>query len=140
MRVVLDTNVLLSALMRDGLTHTLLLYPDLDVVMPEFALEEVYRYLPSFAKRMGIATPQARLTVELLLGHVETVPHEDYSHEIQRADEILRDVDPDDAPFAARAFATSLPIWTQDNALQNCKGISTISTMDLAKRLGVLVE
>lgn len=140
MKVVLDTNVLVSALMRDGFTRTLLVHPDLDMATPEYALDEVQRHLPSLAQRMRVPVQQARLTLELLLGHMATVPHEDYRGEMRRADEILRDIDPDDAAFAALALATGLPLWTQDKALLNCTELDTITTHQLARRLGVGVE
>jgi predicted nucleic acid-binding protein len=136
-KVVLDANVLVSALMRDGFTRTLLVHPDLKLVTPEYALAEVLRHLPSLAKRMPVPIQQARLTLELLLGHVTTAPHEDYGGEMRRAEEILRDIDPDDAPFAALALAAELPLWTQDNALLACADLPTITMHDLARRLGV---
>lgn len=35
------------------------------------------------------------------------------------AEYLVRDVDPDDAPFVALSIATACPIWTQDKALLN---------------------
>ena len=109
MKVVLDTNVLVSALMRDGYTRTLLLHPDLSLVTPEYALEEVQRHLPGIAERMRSSVQQARLTVELLLEHVETVPASEYREFQERAEALLAAIDPDDVQFAALAMAIARP-------------------------------
>ena len=137
MKVVLDTNVLVSALMRDGYTRTILLHPDLSLVTPEYALEEVQRHLPGIADRMRTSIQQARLTVELLLEHIETVPAAEYREFEARAEELIAAVDPDDVQFAALAMATGRPVWTQDKALLNCSGLMTISTPQLARELGI---
>lgn len=137
MKVVLDTNVLVSALMRAGFTRTLLVHPGLEPVTPEYAWDEVQRHLPSIAKRMGLGIEQVRLAAGLLLGHVKTVPREEYAQEMARAAELLKDVDPDDVPFAALALATGLPLWTQDKALLDCADFPTIASQELARRLGL---
>lgn len=37
MRLVLDTNILIAALIKDSLTRALLLSPDLEFLLPEYA-------------------------------------------------------------------------------------------------------
>ncbi len=136
MRLVLDTNVLLSAVMRDGFTRALLIHPEVELVMPEYALDEVDRHLPAIAERMGVPVGTARLTLAHLLSNVQTVPREDYAQEMRRADEALKDLDPDDAPFLALALSTGEPLWTQDKVLLAGRQVPTVSTPELAKRLG----
>lgn len=137
MKAVLDTNVLVSALMRDGFTRTLLLHPDLSLVTPEYALEEVQRHLPGIAERMGSSVPQARLTVEMLLEHVQTVPAAEYREFEQRAEELLAAVDPDDAHFAALAMATAEARLTR---VQNCDGNQLTYDVEHREVLRVLFQ
>lgn len=122
--------------MRDAFTRALLIHPQVELIMPEYALDEVDRHLPSIAERMDVAIEQARLTLDLLLSGVETVPQEDYTDQMARADAVLEDLDPDDAPFLALTLATGDPIWTQDKALRESEDVPTVSTQELAQRLG----
>jgi len=43
MRLVLDTNILIAALIKDSLTRNILFLPDFEFLVPEYALEEVNR-------------------------------------------------------------------------------------------------
>lgn len=41
MRLVLDTNILIAALIKDSITRRILLLPDLEFFLPAFALDEL---------------------------------------------------------------------------------------------------
>lgn len=136
MRLVLDTNVFLSALLRRSFTRAALVHPRLELIMPEFALAEIARHFPAIAERMGVPADAARLTLELLLGNVRTVPLTEYASHMRSAEDLVRDVDPDDAPFVALSLASACPIWTQDKALLDAKDIRTVSTQEVVRLLG----
>lgn len=40
MKLVIDTNVLISALLKNSVTREILLFPSLEFLLPEYALEE----------------------------------------------------------------------------------------------------
>ncbi len=42
MRLVLDTNILIAALIKDSLTRKFFFLPDLELLLPEYALEKVH--------------------------------------------------------------------------------------------------
>ena len=44
MRLVLDTNILIAALIKDSITRRILLLPDLEFLLPAFALDELARH------------------------------------------------------------------------------------------------
>lgn len=76
------------------------------------------------------------IDTNILLGNVTTVPTSVYAAKMPIADELMRDIDPDDAPFVALSLASSCPIWTQDKALLSAPEIPTTSTQDVARALG----
>ena len=41
MRLVLDTNILIAALIKDSLTRQIIFLPDFEFLLPEYALEEL---------------------------------------------------------------------------------------------------
>lgn len=81
---------------------------------------------------IGGTRQAARLTLQLLLENVTTIPSSEYRKKMGVAEELTRAVDPDDAPFVALALASSCPLWTQDKALTNAPGIPTITTAEIA--------
>jgi predicted nucleic acid-binding protein len=135
-RLVLDTNILLAGLLRDGATRRLLLEPSLDLLVPEHALEEVERHLPDLARRMGLPVEQARLALGLLLERVDVVPKTAYDASIGEAEGLLRGSDLDDAPFLALALALGAPLWTHDKALHAQQRVPTLATRDVLSRVG----
>lgn len=41
MKLVIDTNILISALIKNSVTRELLLFPTMEFMLPEYALEEI---------------------------------------------------------------------------------------------------
>ena len=50
MKLVLDTNVLILALLKSSATRAILLHPSFEFFLPEFGLEEIRRHKPELRK------------------------------------------------------------------------------------------
>lgn len=59
MRLVLDTNILIAALIKDSVTRRILLLPDLEFSLPAFALDELARHRSE--DRPGGSTQRGRI-------------------------------------------------------------------------------
>jgi predicted nucleic acid-binding protein len=132
MRLVLDTNILIAALIKDSLTRTFFFFPDLELLLPEYALEEVNRHRAKIARHSRLTYREIDLLLSLLLESVTVVPAKRILPHLMAADALIGDIDKDDVPFVALALAVENDgIWSNDRAFENLPGIKLWKTPDI---------
>ena len=136
MRLIIDTNILVSALLKDSSTRKILLLPFFEFYLPEFALEEIEKHKSKICKRSGLTETEFTLTLNILLSSVSVVPYSRIQEFIEEATELIGDIDELDIPFIALALAIPNDgIWSEDKHLQKQKRIKIWKTEDLLKNL-----
>ncbi len=65
MRIVVDTNILISSLIKDSITREILLLPYMDFYLPEFALEEVEAHKIKISKLSGLSPDEIDFFLDL---------------------------------------------------------------------------
>jgi predicted nucleic acid-binding protein len=133
MQVVIDTNVLISALMAKTKTFEIIVFGDLDMHVPEYSLEEIERHKEELRERMHIPDDEFDLALDLILSHVTVVNREKYRLFESHAKKICPDQN--DFPFFALALAMGTPLWSNDKRLKDQKEIIVYNTKDMANLL-----
>jgi len=98
MRLVLDTNILISALLKDSTVRRILLNPSFIFYLPEYSIEEVERHMDAIVRRSGLSEEDVRLLVRLLLTNIQVLPAEQLVEKCAEASRLLGGVDPGDTP------------------------------------------
>ena len=111
MNIVVDTNVIVAALLRKGIVRELLLgYPG-SFITPKFCIEEIWEHRDVWG-RGCCADDELREVVDLLAADVLVVASEVVYYSKVRQASILTD-DPDDIPVIALALAIENDgLWT----------------------------
>jgi len=136
MRLVLDTNVLIAALIRDSLTREILLLPGFEFLLPEYALEELRRHRGKIARHARLKPEEVDLLLSLLMESVTVVASERIASHLKAAEALIGAADPDDVPFVALALAESNDgVWSNDRAFEGLPGIRLWTTRDLKEYL-----
>lgn len=134
MRLVLDTNILIAGLLRDSTTRRILQWPFHTFLVPEYAFREVANHLDELAPRMQVTRPEAELLLHLVSARVQTVPEPEIRPHMAEAMAIMRDLDPDDAPFIATALAVPNDgLWTHDKAIHRQTRVRVRTTAELLR-------
>jgi len=143
MRLVVDTNILVSELIRKR-GRDLIVHPELELYMAQMAWEETCHELGQRVERMvqkGVFSQeigQNLLTDAIALAEIKVaiVPHEVYaSYETVARLRIPRD--PNDWFTVALALVLSAGIWTNDGDFLGC-GLPTWTTQTLISHLSLL--
>ena len=138
MRLVLDTNVLIASLIKDSVTRAILLLPDFEYLLPEFALEEITRHRPKITRLSGLPSEELDLLLSILLESVSIVPSERIVPHLAAAEKLIGASDPDDVPFVALALAEENDgIWSNDRAFEGLPGIRVWKTTELKAYLRI---
>lgn len=120
MRVVVDANVLVAALIRpDGWTARELRRDDVEWVAPETILDELRAHEDEIAEKAEVPRATLRRRAASVLKRIDIVPHE---HLVAAAesDTVRRalEVDPKDALYLACVEAADAwLLWTRDEGL-----------------------
>jgi predicted nucleic acid-binding protein len=132
MRIVVDTNILISSLIKDSITREILLLPYMDFYLPEFALEEVEAHKVKISKLSGLSSDEIDFFLDLLLENISIVPAQTIRPYLKEAEKIIGDIDPGDIPFVALALAVDNDgIWTNDKHFRKVKKIKIWNTPEL---------
>lgn len=132
--VVADTNILISALLKDHSINARLIKSGyFDVYFPEYGLKEIagyHAYIDAKRKRSSqlIALEYAQ---SFLLKAIQVVPLDLYRPRIKDAFEIMKKIDEKDAPFLALAMQLGCPIWSNDKHFQRQKEVRVYTTRDI---------
>mgnify|MGYP001603034803 CR=1 FL=1 len=131
MNIVIDTNVFISALMKEGITRDLIVNSQDNLLTPEFGFSEIKKYKQEILEKSGLTDNEFEELLIDLLRYVKIVGTEDIFHCKKQADEIMKDIDPDDVIFIATALACNALIWSDDEHFQKQNTIKVLKTKDL---------
>jgi len=134
MRFVLDTNILLSALIRDSTTRKIIVKSGWNFYYPEMSFHEVRKYKDLVLKKSGMNENEYNKLVGLLLSHINIIPDEKIFDKLDRAKEIMAEIDPDDVVFIATQLGvTNSVVWSDDSDFDKQEDIKVLKTADVVK-------
>jgi len=137
MEIIVDANIFIAALLKNGATRKLLLNDELALYAPEYVIEEIFNHTQECEKKSHL--PQSSLVelvkVLIIESKMIIIPKDELRQFIKKADEITPD--PDDVMYFAAALKQNIGIWSNDKALQQQKNVKVYSTNDLIRLLEI---
>ncbi len=134
MRLVLDTNVILKALIKNSRVRAVLLNPRHQFLIPEHALEEIERHLQLIQRKTSLSENEIRLVLRTLLTNIETVPAQMVLKRWREAQKEMERIDRNDIPFVAALSVHSEGIWSDDKDLKRQDKVKVWNTREVLER------
>ncbi|PHQ47067.1 DNA-binding protein [Halorubrum sp. C3] len=131
MKLVVDANVVISALIADSKTRELIVTLEPDLLTPEFVYEEIENYTELIVEKSGMNPERVAKFVDLLFQYIEVAPASKFYPYIEEADAAIGETDPDDVLYAACALAGDAAIWSDDNDFDEQDVVEVYSTTDV---------
>ncbi|MBI5224125.1 PIN domain-containing protein [Candidatus Micrarchaeota archaeon] len=131
MKVILDTNVLISALIRDSTTRAKIISLEHEFYYPEKGLEELLYHKKEILKKSNLTDPEFKVILQVLFKYVLIVSKSDYESFLPRSKEIIAAIDPKDVIFIAAALAKNATIWSNDAHFMKQNSVSVITTKQI---------
>jgi len=133
LRLIADTNIIVSALLTSGQIRTLLFSPRLRLFSPSYLKEELLEHRAEFCKKMGIKAGAYSKAVAAIISQIEIIPLEKYlPFEVEARS---ASPDADDWPFFAAVLFLGCPIWSNDKRMKNQNKAQVIDTAQLLEIL-----
>jgi len=131
MKLVIDANVVISALVADSKTRELIVTLNPDLLTPAFVYDELGNHEEVIVEKSGMDPDRVAQFIDLLFQYIEVVPADDFYPAIGKADEAIGDTDPDDVLYLACAIANDAAVWSDDSDFDEQKVVKTYSTSDV---------
>jgi putative PIN family toxin of toxin-antitoxin system len=143
MKVVVDTNILFSAILNSqSWIGQIILHSDKSIIFysPRFLQTEIQNHLDKIKQITKLSEGEIQELLETLYTRIHFIEEEFILKEtLSKADELTRDVDFDDVMFVALAIQLKCKLWTGDKVLMNSlkqKGFKKfITTTELKDKL-----
>ncbi len=129
--LVVDANILLSALIKDGATRSIILLDNHKLYIPSFFFKEFHKHL----KEIAIKTKQNQenllkvLKYLTILGNIEIIQQEEINPYLEEAKKISPDIN--DINYFALALKFNCDLWSNDKQLKEQNIIKVYSTTEL---------
>lgn len=131
MKFVIDTNVLISALLKDSASRKLIIELNEDFYSPDFLEEEIEKHKETILEKSGLEKVELDNILTLLLDNILVVAEETYETELGEAKDHLQDTDVKDVPFLAVAIKKNAFIWSDDQDFEEQDSIEVWKTEDM---------
>ena len=129
--IVIDTNIFISALIKEGLTRKLIINSQFKLFFPEYEFIEIKNNKEEIIKKSGLSETELINLIRQLLKYVKIVRDSRIVKYRTKADEIMGNIDEDDAVFVPVALALNCPIWSDDKHFQKQKEIKVFTTKEI---------
>lgn len=132
MILIVDTNILISALIKDAATRRLVVEIDADLYTPETTLKEILKHTGLIQRKSGLPKKDLTALIDTLLSYLSVVPERDLADHLPQATKLLGQFDPDDAVFLAAALSRpDSAIWSNDADLKQQHKVPVYTTQEL---------
>ncbi len=134
MILVIDTNILISALIRDSITRKIIAKSEWEFYYPEKSFHEVRKYKNLVLEKSGMDEQEYTEMLNHLLKHVKLVPEELIHQKLDEANKLLGKIDAADVVFLATALSLdNSKIWSDDSHFEKQGSVKVLKTKDIVK-------
>jgi predicted nucleic acid-binding protein len=134
MNIVIDSNILFAALIKNSTTRKIILEYEGFFLFPSLIFEEMQKHKHELLDKSGMTINDFNLLLSLLIKKVIIIPEEKLLPFKQQADDLVRDIDPDDSIFVACALAYKGALWTDEKQLKKVKTIRVLNTKEIIQK------
>jgi len=138
MRLVVDTNVLLTAFWKNSAFGNISRLPNLTLNSPEYALEEIRGHRAEITKKAGIDSARFEQELGALSKQMRFFKEEEYRSSLKVVSKSLKELPLhergavlDDIDFLALAHERRCALWSNDALLKRQEIVDVLSTREL---------
>lgn len=128
---VLDSNIFISALIKEGVTRKIILQSGFCFYVPYTFLEEINKHKKEIILKANVSALDFEITLSFLLDKIKIISPIHYGSFFDEAEQIMKNIDIDDSSFLALALAMNIPIWSNDTHFRKQNRIMVYQTKEI---------
>jgi predicted nucleic acid-binding protein len=134
MRLVVDANVLISALAKDGAVRAALRTTTDDVTTPWYIRVELEAHQTEIRQKSGLSSQAFEALLGAMWEYIDVVPHQAMRPHLQEAARAMHAYDPDDTLYVAAALAVDGTVVSNDQAFEKQRTVPHMWTSEFVER------
>ena len=134
MDLIIDANVLFSALIKDSFAYTLLFSDAFHLFTPEYIFIELEKHKEEILKKTERTEEEFFRLIEIIKRRIVIVPLEELVPYVEEAEKLTPD--PDDMAYFALALKLNCTIWSNDKKLKKQNKTEVYNTHELSRISG----
>ena len=131
MELILDANILFSALIKNSVTAELIFEEDLQLYTADFIIDEFFKYEDLILKKTKRTKEQFVQIMHMLKDIINVLPEEEYYEFMEKA--AMISPDEKDTAYFALALKLKCAIWSNDKKLKEQDKVTVYNTSELMK-------
>ncbi len=132
MKVVIDSNRVIAALLKDSTTRELIFSRTFAFVAPDFIRSEIEKYRLDILRKASLTDDMFGVLLSLLFERITILAIEDYASFIKECEKELGDLN--DVPYLAAAKASGAAgIWTHDPHFLDQQSVIVFTNIDMLR-------
>ena len=100
MKIVIDTNMVMAALIKDSKARETIMSSKFEFVSPDFVLDEIYKYEDYICQKAGLSKEEFELLMALIFEKISVIADDEYEACKEDAKAIIKE-DAKDVPYVA---------------------------------------
>ncbi len=130
MKVVVDSNRVIAALIKESTTREILLNKNFELIAPAYIKTEISKYSNEIISKVEITKSDFEELLSIIFDQIKIVPPLNYEKFIEVLDKTI--VDEKDVPYLAVCLSEkALGIWTHDLHFKDQKIVEIFTNMDM---------
>ena len=131
MIIIVDTNIIIAALLKDGLSRKILRTNE-EFIVPEFLFVELRKYHAEILRKSGISQDGFEFALLSILENVQVATQDIVDRKYDEAYEIMKIIDPEDTQHLACALAyPGSIIWSEDTDMREQKVVHVMTMKEM---------
>lgn len=136
MKLVVDSNRIMAALIKNSTSREILLDEKYDFVGVSFSQYEIRKHQKLILKKAEISEKQYQVTFNLVFSKIKLFDENEVQLKfLEKAFAIMKEIDETDTPFLALALQEKCVIWSDDKHFLKQNKVKVWSTRKLAKKM-----
>ncbi|MBS3149529.1 hypothetical protein J4455_02430 [Candidatus Woesearchaeota archaeon] len=132
MKILVDANRIVAALMKQSTTRDILLDEAFEFVTPDYSISEVEEHRDELQQRLKLTREEFDVLLALLFERITVLPKYAYNDLINECKEAIEDID--DVPYLAACLASKcLGIWSHDPHVLKQKKVSVFTNINMLR-------
>lgn len=136
MNIILDTNILISALIKDSATRRIIIESGLNLFYPENSFKEILKHKEYILKKADYSGEEFLKIINKLLEYINLIPLKIIEPRLKEANKIMEKIDINDVIFIASALSLNGLIWSEDKDFDKQPIVKVVKTKYLIKIFG----
>ena len=132
MKVVIDSNRVIAALIKDSTTRKILFDNNFEFIAPDSITMEVDKYRGLIIEKAGISEKEFDILLSIIFEQIAIIPQSEYIDFVENLKSDIKD--PNDVSYIAVCISENAEgIWTHDPHFNEQKKVKVFTNIDLLK-------